>query len=258
MASRAAPQAVSKLIMGAIIMNTEGSEPTSTGPQKPSYSPHIGTAESPEETEATQPGRSGLSVLAQMPRWARIVLPACVVVGLMAAIFVGFAAQPAVSSTKEYVAMADQLNAKISGDEATIAKLRSDAADKDAQIRTLQSASDGVKTLQQQLSDKEKTLAAKDADLAAREQKLAAAQKQVADSQIRNGLHVVGGDVQPGTYTTTGPTAGVSGCYYAWKTGTGSDAQIKDNNIVQGSATVTLNNGEVFESSHCAAWTKIG
>lgn len=57
-------------------------------------------------------------------------------------------------------------------------------------------------------------MAGKEAGLALPEQKLSDAQKQVAASQIKSGLHVVGGDVQPGTYTTTGPDGTNSvGCY---------------------------------------------
>lgn len=195
----------------------------------------------------------------QIPRWARIVVPLVLVAGLVGGAALGFAVRPAVSSTKEYAALNDELTTKITRGDATISRLRATASDKDAQISTLQSAAAGVKSLQQQLADKEKTLAGKEADLASREQKLSDATKQVAASQIKSGLHVVGGDVQPGTYTTTGPDGTNSvGCYDAWKTGTGSDASIKDNNIVKGAATVTLATGEVFESTSCAAWTKIG
>ena len=227
-------------------------------PEMPTRPPLVG---SPSEgtTATSRPRVLSPRRFKQIPRWARIVVPLTLVAGLIGGAGIGFAARPAVNTTKEYVALNDDLTSKIARADETISKLRAAASDKDAQIGALQSASDGVKTLQQQLADKEKTLAGKEADLASREQKLSDAQKQVAASQIKSGLHVVGGDVQPGTYTTTGPDGTNSvGCYYAWKTGTGSDASIKDNNIVQGAATVTLANGEVFESNSCEAWTKIG
>ncbi|GAA3318178.1 hypothetical protein GCM10017710_35250 [Arthrobacter ramosus] len=227
-------------------------------PEMPTRPPQVGT---PSE-HTTPAGRERVfspGGFKQIPLWARIVVPATLIAGLIGGAALGFAVRPAVSSTKEYAALNDELTAKITSGDETISKLRAAASDKDAQISTLQAAADGVKTLQQQLADKEKTLAGKEANLASREQKLSDAQKQVAASQIKSGLHVVGGDVQPGTYTTTGPDGTNSvGCYYAWKTGTGSDASIKDNNIVKGAATVTLANGEVFESTSCTAWTKIG
>ncbi|GAA5189788.1 hypothetical protein GCM10023346_05290 [Arthrobacter gyeryongensis] len=230
----------------------------SAAPEMPTRAPQVGTP-----AEGTTPaGRQSAFFTApfkRVPRWARVVVPIAIVAGVIGGTALGFATRPAVSSTKEYAALNDELTAKITSEDATISKLRAWASDKDAQISTLQSAAAGVKTLQQQLADKEKTLASKEADLASREQKLSDATKQVAASQIKSGLHVVGGDVQPGTYTTTGPDGTNSvGCYYAWKTGTGSDASIKDNNIVKGAATVTLANGEVFESTSCTAWTKIG
>lgn len=73
------------------------------------------------------------------------------------------------------------------------------------------------------------------------------------------GLYVVGTSPVPGTYSTTGPDgSNGAGCYYAWKSGTGSDADIVDNNIIQGSGVVTLAAGEVFETQGCADWVKTG
>lgn len=73
------------------------------------------------------------------------------------------------------------------------------------------------------------------------------------------GLYVVGTTPVPGTYSTTGPDgSNGAGCYYAWKSGTGSDADIVDNNIIQGSGVVTLAAGEVFETQGCADWVKTG
>jgi len=71
-----------------------------------------------------------------------------------------------------------------------------------------------------------------------------------------NGLYVVGTVFPAGVYTTEGAEG--SSCYYAWLTSTGSDADIIDNNIIDGPVTVTLVEGEVFESSGCKTWIKIG
>jgi hypothetical protein len=71
-----------------------------------------------------------------------------------------------------------------------------------------------------------------------------------------DGLYVVGTVFPAGVYTTEGPSR--SSCYYAWLTSTGSDADIIDNNIIDGPVTVTLVDGEVFESSGCSTWFKVG
>lgn len=76
----------------------------------------------------------------------------------------------------------------------------------------------------------------------------------IEESSFTGGFLIVGQDIQPGQYRTSG----VNRCYYAWKTGTGADADIIDNNIVSGTATVSLNQGDVFESTRCGMWTKIG
>lgn len=97
-------------------------------------------------------------------------------------------------------------------------------------------------------------LETKSADLAERESKIVAAEQQQAANEMTGGLHTVGTTVTAGTYTTT-VTSGM--CYYAWKTGTGSDASIVDNNIVEeGPATVTLEDGQIFETKGCGTWMK--
>lgn len=65
---------------------------------------------------------------------------------------------------------------------------------------------------------------------------------------------IVGEDVKPGTYRS-GEIFGM--CYYVWKTSTASDADIIDNNTVRdGRATVTLRNGDVFESQDSGTWSR--
>lgn len=85
----------------------------------------------------------------------------------------------------------------------------------------------------------------------------AAAAQAAVRGTITGGVVVVGSDVDPGVYKTTGPDgSNTMGCYYAFKSGTDADAQIIDNNIVQGPATVTLKQGNVFESRSCDDWHK--
>ncbi len=87
-----------------------------------------------------------------------------------------------------------------------------------------------------------------------REAKIATAEQQQAANQMTGGMHTVGMTVLAGTYTTN-VTSGM--CYYAWKSGTGADAEIVDNNIVEsGPATVTLEDGQIFETTGCGTWTK--
>lgn len=73
---------------------------------------------------------------------------------------------------------------------------------------------------------------------------------------FNDGVYVVGATFPAGVYSTEGSKSGM--CYYSWLTSTASDADIIDNNVIDGAVTVTLNEGEVFESKGCKTWTKIG
>jgi hypothetical protein len=98
------------------------------------------------------------------------------------------------------------------------------------------------------------TLATEQAAAKALQAKLQAEQNQVVANQFTDGQYVVGQNVAPGVYQET---AGGE-CYYAWSTSTGSDAQIITNNIPNGPAEVTLKAGDIFTSTRCGTWNKVG
>lgn len=192
-------------------------------------------------------------------RWPLVLVAA---VSLAVGFGVGVLARPAATSTDEYRAVAADL-ASAASDLATVRGQSSSQAQKITQYQSAESsvAARESKAAGQEkgFAQREQDVAKKEADLAAKEKAFDEKQKVVAQSQISNGLHVVGKDVQPGVYSTTGGSgSNPVGCYYAWKSGTGSDADIVDNNIVKGPATITLRDGEVFESSSCAVWNKQG
>jgi hypothetical protein len=75
-----------------------------------------------------------------------------------------------------------------------------------------------------------------------------------ASGTFSDGVHVVGaGGVTPGSYATTS----ADGCYYAWLSDTGADADIIDNNLIDGDITVTLAEGDVLGSKGCGVWTLV-
>lgn len=121
-------------------------------------------------------------------------------------------------------------------------------------IEAYQAKEDASSQAQQEAEDLKAELEGKIAAADATQKELDAAKQKVADSQLTDGVHVVGTDTEPGVYSTTDTTD----CYYAWMTGTGSDAEIVDNNIVSGPATVTLKAGDVFETNRCGTWNKTG
>lgn len=123
----------------------------------------------------------------------------------------------------------------------------------------LDAREDDIAAREQELEETEAELAERAAELDERESQVTEAEEAAAASTFGNGVFVVGEDVEPGEYRSAGPSgANPVGCYYAWKSGTGSDADIIDNNIVEGQTRVTLNDGDVFESTSCEQWERVG
>lgn len=76
-----------------------------------------------------------------------------------------------------------------------------------------------------------------------------------SQTSFGDGIFIVGTDMQPGTYRSTGST----GCYYARVSGfSGTNGQILANDNTDTSAVVTiLASDKGFVSSNCGTWTKI-
>ena len=105
-----------------------------------------------------------------------------------------------------------------------------------------------------EFAEKEADLEERTAALDAREGEITAAEEAKAANEFSSGTMIVGKNVTAGSYATT---VNSGSCYYVWKDGTGADANIIDNNIVEsGPANVTLEDGQVFESRGCGTWTK--
>ncbi|TDD22225.1 hypothetical protein [Nonomuraea diastatica] len=67
---------------------------------------------------------------------------------------------------------------------------------------------------------------------------------------------VVGKDVQPGTYRTSGPAAGFSMCY--WARMRSADGDVIATGMPAGAATVTIEaTDEAFQTGGCAEWTRV-
>jgi hypothetical protein len=109
------------------------------------------------------------------------------------------------------------------------------------------------------LTEREAELDDREAELAEREAAITEAEDEAAASTFGNGVYVVGEDIEAGEYRSAGADgSNPVGCYYAFLSGTGSDADIIDNNIVEGQTRVTLRDGDVFESQSCESWERVG
>lgn len=135
-----------------------------------------------------------------------------------------------------------------------LAVARSTITTKDAQIGRYVSQRDATRQALTQLKQDQAKLAEDQAALKAGQAALAAQTQLVQASQFSDGQYTVGQTVAPGVYRET---AG-GDCYYEWASSTASDASIVRNDIPQGPATVTLRAGDIFTSTRCGTWTKIG
>lgn len=108
------------------------------------------------------------------------------------------------------------------------------------------------------LDERESALDKREKALDKRKNAIKSEERQVAANTVPgDGVFVVGKDIKAGTYRSSGPSSGgIGSCYYAFKTGTGSDADIIDNNLTEGQATVTLTSGQIFETTSCSEWKR--
>jgi len=74
----------------------------------------------------------------------------------------------------------------------------------------------------------------------------------------QDGVYVVGVDIQPGTYHTTGASgSGAGQCYVARLSSTNTN-DIIDNNITSGPSTISTGQAKAIDVSGCKPWTRIG
>lgn len=108
------------------------------------------------------------------------------------------------------------------------------------------------------LDERQAGLDERAAELDERENAITETEQQIEASKFGDGIYVVGEDIAAGEYRTDGADgSNPVGCYYAFLSSTGADADILDNNIVEGQTRVTLTDGDVFESSSCGEWTAV-
>jgi len=91
--------------------------------------------------------------------------------------------------------------------------------------------------------------------VAAREKAVGTTEATIAANTIPgDGTFLVGKDVKPGTYRTTGPKTG-SSCYWQ-RSGDASGTNIIANDNIAGPTVVDIKSSDVaFKTSRCAAWT---
>jgi hypothetical protein len=108
--------------------------------------------------------------------------------------------------------------------------------------------------LSAELTERAAALDEREADLDAREDALDGAEAEQAANTVSDGIWTVGVDIEPGTYRATGVG---EDCYWGiYKSGTNGDEIINNDIPGGGNPTVTLSEGQDFESARCGEWTK--
>lgn len=118
-------------------------------------------------------------------------------------------------------------------------------------------AEESAATREEELSARVEELETQEAEMDELQETLEAEVASREAGTFGSGLHEVGIDIKPGKYKTSGPNGENSaGCYYAWKTSFGSDADIIDNELTKGKATVVLKKGQYFEVDSCSDFVR--
>lgn len=104
------------------------------------------------------------------------------------------------------------------------------------------------------LDDRELALDAFESELEAREEAVTGAEAEQAANTVGDGIWTVGVDIEPGTYRATDVS---DDCYWAVLVSGTNGSDIVDNGIPGGgNPTVTVREGQDFESSGCGDWTR--
>lgn len=206
------------------------------------------------------------------PEERRWLAPTCaaVIAGVLG-IFGGiiFSPAPDPAETSEYLALAgeydqladerDRLSVERDGLDDELGTLRSEQDELVMQVEQRESDTDDREAA---LDEREAGLDVRGADLddrsAAldeREGDLEGAEEEAEANTITEGVWTVGTDIRPGTYRTT--SAITEMCYWGiYRTGTNMEDIIQNDIVTGGRPTVTLSEGQDFETSDCGQWRR--
>jgi len=215
----------------------------------------MGSSNAPQAPRTTAP-QSGRQSAAKTPWYKRgwVVATAALLLGIALGAASAGAAPEESPEYKSLAADLDEAEAAVasSADELTAAQdeLRDVAGDLPAREDAVEKAEAALEKREEELSESEAAVQAASKAVRKREKAVGLVEKQIANNTIPgDGIFEVGVDMKPGLYKTSG----TADCYYAVNADANGN-NIKSNNIVSGPATVSVSQGEYFETSGCADW----
>ena len=141
----------------------------------------------------------------------------------------------------------------------TISKLESSLAraesDRDRAVKNLVPQTE-LTQREQTGAAAEKSVGDREAAVKGREDAITAKENFVKQTSLTGGKYTVGVSMEAGTYRTENTN---SRCYWAvYTSGTNYDDIVQNDLGATGVLTVTINQGQDFETNRCGTWVKIG
>lgn len=171
---------------------------------------------------------------------------------------VGLAADhdEAMDQVEQLEAELDDLGSELATAQRGVEQAReaASAAEDEAQEAAEGELQERMAEAEAELGKAREELAAASAALDEREAQLTQAEAVQARSTFGTGVHLVGQDIEPGTYRTEG----TGSCYWARLRGLGGElGDVIANGLPRGPTTVQIHASDVaFESSGCGQWTR--
>jgi type IV secretory pathway VirB10-like protein len=225
------------------------SDPPQSAPTPP---PPSDGAHQPPQPPHTHPRRRGLRI-------------AGLVVGGLALLFIGVGIGNASggSSIPGYQHQVSRAHASLKTERASLKTEQASLAAEQGQVQSAQAAAQTATAkadakAQAQYAGKVAALKQQQQTVAKEARTLKAEQGQIQANTISaDGVYVVGKDISPGTWHTSGDGGGGDQCYYATLNSTNT-SDISDNNNFDGPETVNLSGVVAFDISGPCTWIKSG
>ncbi|WP_281860545.1 hypothetical protein [Salana multivorans] len=197
--------------------------------------------------------------LRRLPAWTWACAGAAVAVAITLAVVVpyyrGILAQW-VDYTDGLVVERDDALAEVERSAAETAIVVEDRDKYRDSVEAAEARADEAEAAIADIENREADLAAAEQAVADREAAVTATEQQIAANTFGPGRWVVGVDIEPGTYRVTEPVTG-DRCYWAiTRSGTNGDSIVSNDFGTLGNHTVTLSEGQDFESTRCGSWAK--
>lgn len=136
--------------------------------------------------------------------------------------------------------------------EGELQEIKDGLADRESELSEAQRA---VEERESAVDEAKAALKEQEAAVKEREEAVSTAEEEQAANTISNGTWTVGVDIAPGTYRSNEPVG--STCYWGiYRTGTNGGDIIENDIPGGGRPTVTLSQGQDFNSTRCGSWTK--